>query len=201
MARSDDQTIQLIRQARAGSNDALGRLLDRCRGYLLRIAGDDLDPRLQAKGGASDIVQETFLEAQRDFCEFKGDSEQELLAWLRQRIQYRVAKFVRRYRQTAKRAAAREVSLDEGSSPAVGPVLAASQLSPSEHALAEERDHLLEQAMEHLPDDYRRVIQLRYREGLSFEEIGAVLARSPNSARKLWARAIERLKSDLRATT
>jgi RNA polymerase sigma-70 factor (ECF subfamily) len=202
MLRSDDQTIQLIRQARAGSNDALGRLLDGCRGYLLRIAADDLDPRLQAKGGASDIVQETFLEAQRDFGEFKGDSEQELLAWLRQRVQYRVAKFVRSYRQTAKRAAAREVSLDDGgSSSAVGPVLAAGQLSPSEHALAEERDHLLEQAMERLPEDYRRVIQLRYREGLSFEEIGAVLTRSPNSARKLWARAIERLKSDLRVTT
>jgi RNA polymerase sigma-70 factor (ECF subfamily) len=201
MPQSDDQTIQLIRQARAGSNDALGRLLNGCRGYLLRIAGDDLDPRLQAKGGASDIVQETFLEAHRDFGEFKGDSEQELLAWLRQRIQYRVAKFVRSYRHTAKRAAAREVSLDEGSSSAVGPVLAASQLSPSEHALAEERDHLLEQAMEHLPDDYRRVIQLRYCEGLAFDEIGAVLARSPNSARKLWARAIERLKSELRATT
>ena len=55
--------------------------------------------------------------------------------------------------------------------------------------------------MERLPEDYRRVIQLRYREGLSFEQIGEVLERTPNSARKLWARAIERLKSDLRATT
>ena len=55
--------------------------------------------------------------------------------------------------------------------------------------------------MERLPEDYRRVIELRYREGLSFEEIGAILERTPNSARKLWARAIERLKSDLRAMT
>jgi RNA polymerase sigma-70 factor (ECF subfamily) len=202
MARSDDQTIQLIHQARAGSNDALGRLLEGCRGYLLRIAGLELDPRLRAKGGASDIVQETFLEAQRDFGEFKGDSEQELLAWLRQRVQYRVGKFIRSYRQTAKRAAGREVPLEEGgSSSAAGPCVAADQLSPSEHALALERDHLLEEAMERLPYDYRQVIELRYREGLSFDEIGAVLERSPNSARKLWARAIERLKRDLGAKT
>src|SRR5262245_31391716 len=145
MRRSDDQTIQLIRQARTGSNEALGRLLDGCRGYLLRIAGDDLDPRLQAKGGASDIVQETFLEAHRDFGEFTGDSEQELLAWLRHRLRFKVSKFIRSYRQTAKRASALEVPLEDGGSrSAAGPVLAAGQLSPSERALADERDHLLE---------------------------------------------------------
>jgi RNA polymerase sigma-70 factor (ECF subfamily) len=202
MPRSDDQTIQLICQARAGSKDALGRLLDGCRGYLLRIAGDDLDPRLQAKGGASDIVQETFLEAQRDFGEFQGDSEQELLAWLRHRLRYRAAKFVRSYRLTAKRATGREIQIDAvGSSSAVGPVLVDGQPSASEHAVAVERDRQLEQAMDRLPEEHRRVIELRYREGLSFDQIGVILERSPNSARKLWARAVERLKGDLRATS
>src|SRR4051812_24459022 len=187
MPRPDDQTIELIRQARSGCNDALGQLLDGCRGYLLRIAGDDLDPRLQAKAGASDIVQETFLEAQRDFGEFQGDSEQELLAWLRHRLRYRAAKFIRSYRLTAKRATGREIQLDAaGASSAVGPILVDGQPSPSERAVALERDHLLEQAMDRLPDEYRRVIDLRYREGLSFDQIGVILERSPNSARKLW---------------
>ena len=101
MPRADDRNIVRIHQARAGSPEALGQLLDGCRGYLMRIARDELDPRLQAKGGASDLVQETFLEAQRDFAAFTGDSEAELLAWLRHRLRYRVAKFVRSYRQTA----------------------------------------------------------------------------------------------------
>jgi RNA polymerase sigma-70 factor, ECF subfamily len=198
MPRTDDQTVQLILQARAGCNDALGRLLDGCRGYLLRIARDELASRFQAKGGASDIVQETFLEAKRDFPRFTGDSEPELLAWLRRRLHYRVAKFIRSHRETAKRASGREVPLDVGgSSTAMGAVPAADQLSPSDLFLAGERDHLLEQAMERLPEDYRRVIQLRYREGLLFEEIAKALKRTPNSARKLWARAIERLKRDL----
>jgi RNA polymerase sigma-70 factor, ECF subfamily len=195
-----DQTIQLIRQARSGSNDALGRLLDGCRRYLLQIAADDLDPRLRAKGGASDIVQETFLEAQRDFSEFMGESEPELLAWLRNRLHYRVTKFARTFRGTAKREVGREVPLDGDSSRAcLNP--AADQPSPSENILRDECDHALERAMERLPEEYRRVIQLRYREGQSFEQIGESLARSPNSARKLWARAIERLKRDLRTTT
>src|SRR4051812_46159075 len=72
MPRPDDRNIVSIRRARAGSHEALGQLLDGCRGYLLRIARDELDPRLQAKGGASDLVQETFLEAQRDFAAFTG---------------------------------------------------------------------------------------------------------------------------------
>jgi RNA polymerase sigma-70 factor, ECF subfamily len=204
MPRADDRNIVRIHQARAGSPEALGQLLDGCRGYLMRIARDELDPRLQAKGGASDLVQETFLEAQRDFAAFTGDSEAELLAWLRHRLRYRVAKFVRSYRQTAKRAAGREVSLDlAGSSsvPGAVPVPIADQPSPSQCAVAGERDQLLEQAMEQLPAEYRRVLDLRYRERLSFEEIGRVLARTPKSARTLWAEAIERLKLELRAMT
>jgi RNA polymerase sigma-70 factor (ECF subfamily) len=201
MRRSDDQIAVLIRQAQAGSQEALGRLLEGCRGYLLRIAGEDLDPRLRPKGGASDIVQETFLEAQRDFAGFVGDTERELVAWLRQRLRFRIAKFVRSHRHAAKRAAAREVPLEpSGFSSAAGPALVADEPTPSERALAGERDHLLEAAMGRLPEDYRRVIDLRYREGLSFDAIGATLGRTPNSARKLWVRAIEHLKHELGTT-
>ena len=56
MPRSDQQTIQLIRQARAGSQEALGRLFDGCRRYLLRIASDDLDRRLHAGASAFSIA-------------------------------------------------------------------------------------------------------------------------------------------------
>jgi RNA polymerase sigma-70 factor (ECF subfamily) len=199
MARPEGQTIQLIRQAKAGSHDALGQLLDRCRRYLLRIASEDMDPRLRAKGGASDLVQETFLEVQQDFGQFAGDSERELRAWLRHRLQFRLGKFIRSYRQTAKRAAGREVPLDDcGSSSTPGATPVANQPSPSDFALVGERDRLLEEAMTRLPEEYRRVIDLRYRQGLSFDEIGRILERTPNSARKLWARAIEKLKRDLR---
>jgi RNA polymerase sigma-70 factor (ECF subfamily) len=201
MEQPHDQTIGLIREARAGSSEALGRLFEGCRRYLLQVAGDDIDPRLQAKGGASDIVQETFLEAQRDFSAFKGDSEQELLAWLRLHLRYRLAKFGRSYRQTTKRAVGREVPIDGGGLPFSPGIPGADQPSPSEVAVGEENDRLLKRALERLPDEYRRVIQLRYRENLSFEQIGKALERTPNAARKLWARAIERLKRDLGRTT
>ena len=72
--------------AQAGSKEALGQLLDSCRGYLLLIANQELGPDLQAKGGASDLVQETLLDACRDFAHFQGNTEQELFGWLRRSI-------------------------------------------------------------------------------------------------------------------
>jgi RNA polymerase sigma-70 factor (ECF subfamily) len=67
--------------ARAGSALALGQLLEGCRQYLLVAAARGLDAALASKGGPSNVVQRTFLEAQRDFHQFVGDSEAELIAW------------------------------------------------------------------------------------------------------------------------
>jgi hypothetical protein len=53
------RTSHLIRQARGGSAEALGRLLERSRAYLLLIANKGLDADLRSKGGASDLVQQT----------------------------------------------------------------------------------------------------------------------------------------------
>ena len=87
---------QRLAAARAGSREALGQVLQACRGYLLLLAERELDPDLQTKGGASDLVQETFLEAQKDFANFQGNSEGELRAWLRQILLHNLANFTRR---------------------------------------------------------------------------------------------------------
>jgi RNA polymerase sigma-70 factor (ECF subfamily) len=60
-----DRLQQLLHQAQGGSPEALGQLLEVFRPYLLCVASEALNVQLQAKGGASDLVQETFLEAQR----------------------------------------------------------------------------------------------------------------------------------------
>src|SRR5262245_32188049 len=193
MPRSSPDAAQWLSAARGGSREALGRLLEACRDYLLLVANRELDFDLRAKGGASDLVQQTFLEAQRDFAAFHGASEDELLAWLRRLLVHNLADFTRRYRGTRKRGAEREVTL-EGDSSAVAPgdALAADTPSPSGRAVAREQDEGLERALAQLPEDYRQVILLRYQEERSFEEIGEMMGRSPNAARKLWLRAVQR---------
>src|SRR5262249_51276031 len=150
----------------------------------------ELDPALRPKGGASDAVQQTFLDAQRDFGRFAGCSEEELRAWLRHLLRNNLATFARDYRQTGKRRIDRERALDAGgSSGTPAGRVPADPTPPSGPARAGERAEAVRRAVDRLPEDYRRVITLRFQDTLSFEEIAAVMGRSPNAARKLWARA------------
>lgn len=192
------ESAQQLSAARAGSQKALGQALEACRGYLLGIAQRELAPQLQAKGGASDLVQETLLEACRDFDRFQGDSEAELRQWLRRLLLHNLADFTRRYRGTDKRQVEREVALEAGSSSAErGGGLAAALPSPSGEAMAHEQAAALQRVLERLPDEYRGVLVLRYQEGRSFEEIGHLLDLTANAARKLLLRAVERVQREL----
>jgi RNA polymerase sigma-70 factor (ECF subfamily) len=189
---------QRLAAARAGSREALGQALEALRGYLLLLAQEDLDPSLRAKGGASDLVQETFLEAQRDFPHFQGNSEEELRAWLRQLLRHNLADFTRRYRATGKRGIGREQALEPGGSSAVpGAGLAAPEPSPSRLAVAQEQAEALRQAVERLPEDYRQVLRLRHQEKRSFEEIAQQMGRSAPAVRQLWSRAVRRVRLEL----
>jgi RNA polymerase sigma-70 factor (ECF subfamily) len=201
MAETSTEAARRLAAARAGSAEALGQVLETCRQYLLLIAGRELDPQLRAKGGASDLVQETFLEAHRDFGRFHGNSEAELRAWLRQLLLHHVGKFARRYRATHKRRVGCEVRLDaDSSSDTRGREPSADVLSPSGEAMAQEQTEAVQRALERLPEDYRRVIALRYHEELSFEAIGGLMNRSANAARMLWSRAVERLQQECERT-
>lgn len=181
---------QCLRAARDGSPTALGQALEAFRRYLLQIASEEIDAALQAKGGASDLVQETFLEASRDFGHFHGRSALEFRAWLRVLLLRRVGKLGRRFRQTRKRAILCEVALDDDYE-------RTDRATPSEAVSAREEMQRLHHVLEHLPDDYRQVVRLRYEDGRSFEEIGPMMGRTANAVRLLWLRAIERVRHEL----
>ncbi len=200
MAEPARDAAQWLPAARSGSRKALGEALEACRAYLLVVAQRELDPQLRAKAGASDLVQQTFLEAQRDFPQFHGESEVELLAWLRQVLLNNLSTFTRSYRATEKRRVDREVALDaNGPGREQGKAIPVRDnvLTPSGELMEGEQARALDQALARLPEDYRRVIALRHEEQRSFEEIARLMGRSPNAARKLWARAVERLQFEM----
>jgi RNA polymerase sigma-70 factor (ECF subfamily) len=184
--------------ARAGSREALGEALEAYRAYLLLIAQRELGPELRAKGGASDLVQETFIDAQRLLGTFQGTTDGPWAAWLRELLLNNLADFVRRYRATGMRRVSREMGQPASDSAAerVGEA-AADVPSPSVMAMAAEQTAALERALDRLPADYRDLLQLRYQGDLSFEEIGRRLDRSANAARKLWLRALRKLEQEM----
>src|SRR5947199_10526972 len=93
----------LLEEARSGDAVALGRLLEQYRHYLALLARLQIGRRLQGKVDASDLVQETFLDAHRHFPQFRGTTEGEFVSWLRQILAGRVALLVRHYHGTQRR--------------------------------------------------------------------------------------------------
>jgi RNA polymerase sigma-70 factor (ECF subfamily) len=194
----DSQLLtELLALARGGDEKALGRLLETFRPYLLAIANRELGAELRGKGGASDLVQETFAEAVRGLGDFRGQSEGELVAWLRQVLLHNVANFSRQFNVAAKRQVAREVSLDNSSRRELKNGLASALPSPSDRALRDEDVRRLRAALERLPSPYREVIVWRNLERLAFAEIGRRLGRTEKAAQKLWSRAIRALQQSL----
>ena len=187
---------QLIEQARGGSELALGQLLERCRRYLLLVANDSLDSDLRPKVGASDLVQDTFLEAHQDFSHFHGTGERELLAWLTKILTNRLCNNVRHYRGTLKRDIEREESLEMGVE-VEQRNLSAQVAAPVQALIAVDDSQRLREALQRLPKPMRDVLILRTWERQTFVEIAAQLEATPDAVRKMWGRAVRRLQAEL----
>jgi RNA polymerase sigma-70 factor (ECF subfamily) len=197
MPAPDEAPERLLERARGVAAAARGRLLEAYRGYLRLLARLQLGRRLRGKVDPSDLVQEAFLEAHRDFAAFHGSTPAELRAWLRRVLAHNLANQVRRYRRTRRRdlRLERELAAElEQSSQALERGLAAAGASPSQQAADREQAVRLADALERLPDDYREVLLLRHFEGLSFPDVARRLGRTVDGVKNVWARALARLR-------
>lgn len=188
-----DVGMEQLWAAQSGSARALGEVLELSRQYLLAIANSELPGHLQGKFGASDLVQQTYLEAQRDFGGFTGTTQADLFRWLRRIMLNNVANVVRDYCQTQKRRVGTEIPL---SASGLGRVMDPGP-SASSRVVAAERLQALQEALGQLPEAYAQVIRWRNNDRLGFEEIGRRLGRSAEAARKLWVRALDQLREKL----
>jgi RNA polymerase sigma-70 factor (ECF subfamily) len=193
-----DEMAGWLRDACAGSQEAIGKVLAAHQRYLLGIANRQVPRDLRSKGGGSDLVQETLLEAHRDFTSFRGRTDGEFRAWLGQILVSNARNFIRRYRDRAKRQIAREVPIEIARPLGVlRPAMMAAASSPSSQLIRKEEGQALDHALVSLPEPYRRVISLRYREGRPFEEIARRTGRSLEATRKIWYRGIALLSREL----
>ena len=196
--------VHLLQEARGGDGATLGRLLEQYRRYLALIANVQIGQRLRGKVDASDLVQETFLEAHRNFGRFRGTSEGELVRWLRQILAANLADTLRRYLGTQGRDVRLEREIEDAfdrSSVLLDRGLVALGPSPSQLASHREQAVLLADALAELPDDYREALVLRHLEGLTFAEVARRMGRTLDSVEKLWLRALARLRQELGAAS
>lgn len=196
---AEPKVSQLIQQARQGDESCRQRLFQLCRSYLALVARAQVESWLRTKVDASDLVQETLLEAHRDFHRFQGESEQEWLAWLRRILNHNAADFVRQYRGTEKRQVWREKRFAAPADSRPGGVAepAAATPTPSQEFFRLDRELRVAAALTQLPADYQEVIMLRNLERLSFNEVAERMQRSRPAAQMLWMRAVKRLQESL----
>ncbi len=203
IARSSQN--RLIDQAKAGDPLALGPLLESYTHQLRFLAEQRLDGKLRNRAGASDIVQETLLQATRDFSDFRGRSDAELAGWLRRILARIVSRQIERHVLAEKRDVRREIRWtpvsEQDSGPYAGRLdgrIADHRPGPASAAVHTERQGIIDEAIASLPNTYRQIIQLRNVQGLAFDEIAARLNRTSGATRMLWLRAIEMLRKQLK---
>jgi len=190
----------LLQRARLGSVEALGQVLQLYRNYLTILATTQLDRRLRRRVNPSDLVQDAMLAAHTDFAAFRGGSERELLAWLRQILINCLHHVIETHLRAKMRDMRREISVEQvgasldRSAYNFTQMLADRGPSPSAPMQQRERAVALADQLSRLPSQYRDVIVLRNLQGLSFEEVADRMDRKPGTVRMLWLRAIEKFK-------
>lgn len=188
----------LLDRAQGGDAVALGQLLEMYRDQLRQAAQAQLDSQVRVRADASDMVQGTFLDAHRDFEQFRGESVPQLLAWLRQILNNNVANSIRQHVIAQKRTIARERSLDDSRQfgPGKRPLPASDVSTPSHRTIRGEETARLANAIESLPEDQREAIRLRHIEGQSLQEIAIHMDRSIVAVAGLIKRGLKKLKSE-----
>src|SRR5262249_37354650 len=128
---------ELLGQALRGDREALGRLLEAQRTVLHRLAERQLEGRIAVRVDASDIIQQTFLEAYRSFPQFAGQDAREWAAWLQAILDHKVAGAIRDHTLLQKRDLRRERSMDDsqGGGAPLKQGLDAGLSSPSQKAI------------------------------------------------------------------
>ena len=194
------RVARLLDEARHGETEPLGQLLELYRNYLTILAATQLDRRLRRRMNPSDLVQETMLAAHRDFGKFRGGTEREFLAWLRQILINCLHHAIETHFKAKMRDVRCEVSIERVSAAldrsAVNLAQVLADPGPSPSVPVRQREHAVALAnqLAKLRPQYRDVIVFRNLQGLSFDEIAERMNRKPGTVRMLWLRAIEKFK-------
>jgi RNA polymerase sigma-70 factor (ECF subfamily) len=202
MSASPTDPDDLPRQMQTGDRAALADCFARCRDRLWRVADFRLDPRLRRRVDADDVLQHTYLEADRRLEHFRGETQTEVFVWLRLVLIQTLTDLYRAHLGTEMRNASREHSLDasfgmDGTSVSLAHHLIAELTSPSRAAMRAETEEDLRRVIAEMDPIDREIIALRHFEELGNSEAAEVLGIQPKAASIRYVRALARLKTIL----
>lgn len=187
---------QLIANARDGDQSAIAKLLEADRDYLLLVARSELDSGLVVKASESDVVQESLLEAQQSFADFRGETRAQWKHWLQTILRNNIRDIRRRYVDAEKRDLRKErngLALSDETDRVAQ--------SPSSIARRNEQQQQLLEAIELLPEHYQQAVRLRFWDQLSYEDMARQMDSTPEAVRKVLYRAVEAIAENTQKDT
>ncbi len=191
-------TQALLEKVRAGDAAALEQLFAQHRPYLRRVIEARLDRKLSARVDASDVIQETQLDAARRIEKFLDLGSVPFKVWLRKTAHERLVDIYRRHAGAARRSVNRETNPADRPAIDFAQFLTRSASTPSQQVSKKELAQRVQRALAELPAVDREILLMRSLEGLSYSEVGYILGIDPDVARKRHGRALMRLHKSLR---
>lgn len=177
---------ELVEKAQQGDKKAFNLLVVR---YQNRVAG--LLTRYVSRDDIPDIVQESFIKAYRSLASFRGESA--FYTWL-----YRIAVNTAKNHLTAlgRRPPKEDILAEDAESYDAGTQLREAD-TPEHLVLSNELKRVVFETIENLPEELKMAITLREIEGLSYEEIAAVMSCPVGTVRSRIFRARETIDAKI----
>lgn len=200
----EDNDLAALQDAGEGRPEVLGRLLEEHRRRLLKMVHLRMDPRLKARAGASDVLQDAFVEASERLDEYLGNPRLPFFLWLRIITAQRLIRLQRKHIGAKKRDVRRQVPMERPRMPGASSVVLADDLiargtTPTQALARDEVRALLAAAIDAMKPEDREILILRHFEELSNAEAAAELGIEAPAASKRYVRALKRLHEVLDA--
>ncbi|MFK7742347.1 MAG: RNA polymerase sigma factor [Planctomycetota bacterium] len=173
-----------IARARRGETDALDRVLVSMEARLRSAAAHKLGAPLRAKMATSDLLQSTYVDVVRSIKSFEGDDPETLVAWITRIMENNVRDRLRFFGR--QRRAAEIDQTEPPEVPSEGP-------TPSFEVMKVEHLAVVGKVLSEMPEEFRRIIQLRQFEQREYEEIATLMGKSTGALRMMLSRAMAML--------
>jgi RNA polymerase sigma-70 factor (ECF subfamily) len=184
---ASDTDHQLVQRAQRGDLRAFDLLVLK---YQARI-GALVSRYVKDPGEVEDVTQEAFIKAYRALDGFRGDSA--FYTWL-----YRIASNAAKNHLVAKgRRPGADTTIEDAEAFEPSELISESS-TPEAVAMSEELAQVVAEAMNALPEELRAALTLREFEGLSYDDIAAVLECPVGTVRSRIFRARESIDERVR---
>ena len=187
------QIDPLLEDVKQGTKDARNRLFQKHRSTVEKIVESRLDAKLRQRMDTSDVVQDVLMEANRRLMDYLIDPKLPFDNWLKQIAKDKIIDAYRRHRGSMKRSMDNEVRLNISKDRDDNTELdiCSRGNSPCEEAIKKELIGLINQRISNLEDHHRQIIQLRFFEQKSNQEVAQEMGISEPAASMRLLRALK----------